>query len=1110
VDPIVIKMMADAAGLKRDMDKAQGIIGGATDKMRGALNSVKGALAGLGLGLSVAGLAAWVRSAIDAADEASKMAQKIGVATKDVAGLKLAFQLSGVESGKMVASMARLTDEIGRGNKAFGAMGVETRNADGTMRETTAVLRDMADRFSNLEDGTLKTALAVEVFGTRMGADMIPLLNGGAAALDEMDAMARKLGLTIDTETGKSAEQFNDTLELVRLSGQGVGTQIAAQLLPTLNALAGSMLDSVTEGDRLRRMADILAGALKGLYSVAVGVVEIFNTLGKAIGGSLAAIAAVLRGDFAEARQILKEASTDIREGWLASGEAISKAWSDAGSATVEAGVKVVKANREIAAALGGTTKANDAAAKAAARHAAEQAKLRDMLPLDGGLNQTTAETQRLTRANEDLAWALRDMVQPALEETNAETARLARQNQELVTASEQAAVAQAEAAEEMDRINRQIGQSLSDALMDGGRSAWEYIKGLFRSQVLSPVIQGVMAPVTGAMGSMLSGPASAASGVGALGSLGGLGGMLGGIGTAASTFGGAFVGGVGNLLQGTIGSALSGAGTLLGAGNISAGLGLGAGALGPIAAAAALIGSGLTRTLKDQGIQGDLSAGGIDGNRYSFYEGSWLKGDKTKRRPLDPEMESSLDAAVAAVYESAAASAEALGLSSSAIDSYTESIKLSTRKLTEDELAAALNEMLAELGENLAQQVGMTAEELSTLASTLTGANEVLGHFDQRLLDVSVAGGEAAVQLAQMMGGLDNLSGALATYAEQFTFGGDALAYTLDEVGKVLGDLGQTVPATRDEFMALVESQDLMTESGRSTYAALLQVAGAMDAVYDASEAAAAAATEAARAMSASSVSLTLGGSAADRLKAADAIRSGAAGADWLAAYQTDNANMNRPGSMVGDRIDLWAGAYVIRQAEDEALRAIKDANHAKQYADRQSSGGSSPGEQRQQEQDRLLQEQIKGTEGLIDAIDAMRRGMLDLKNELVGGALDPANPALKYASEREFVLGLGRQAAAGDMAAAEAFQGEAAGFLQLSQGYNASGEAYAADFSVMIGLLDKINASLDRQQSTAEATLKVQQSGLSQVADSTERTAQATDRQARTASVLEQRAIE
>ena len=45
-------------------------------------------------------------------------------------------------------------------------------------------------------------------------------------------------------------------------------------------------------------------------------------------------------------------------------------------------------------------------------------------------------------------------------------------------------------AADEWEKASQQIGQSLSDSLMQGGKSGWEYIKGLFRSTVLKVPLQ--------------------------------------------------------------------------------------------------------------------------------------------------------------------------------------------------------------------------------------------------------------------------------------------------------------------------------------------------------------------------------------------------------------------------------------------------------------------------------------------------------------------------------------------------------------------------------------------------------------------------------------------
>lgn len=236
--PLEIQMFADLARLRSDMEQAKAAVKGATDFMGSAFAAV-------GVSLSAAAFGSWIKGAIDAADEASKMAQKIGTTTDKVAGLQLAFEQSGAGGAEgMQKAMAKLSSEIIKGNDTLAALGITTKDS----REA---LGQLADKFAGMADGTTKTAAAVDVFGAKLGANMIPLLNAGSKGLEEMDALAGKLGLTIDEQTGKAAEQFNDTLDSLGMAVKGIATQASAGLLPSLNAIAGAFLETFTEGGRL-------------------------------------------------------------------------------------------------------------------------------------------------------------------------------------------------------------------------------------------------------------------------------------------------------------------------------------------------------------------------------------------------------------------------------------------------------------------------------------------------------------------------------------------------------------------------------------------------------------------------------------------------------------------------------------------------------------------------------------------------------------------------------------------------------------------------------------------------------------------------------------------
>jgi hypothetical protein len=95
-------------------------------------------------------------------------------------------------------------------------------------------------------------------------------------------------------------------------------------------------------------------------------------------------------------------------------------------------------------------------------------------------------------------------------------TEGLSFEQRETLSAEARAAAARASAAavtrvylDEWKKTNDQIGQSLTDALMEGGKSAADYLKGYFRTLILRPIIQAVVAPVSGAIASFVTGGAS-------------------------------------------------------------------------------------------------------------------------------------------------------------------------------------------------------------------------------------------------------------------------------------------------------------------------------------------------------------------------------------------------------------------------------------------------------------------------------------------------------------------------------------------------------------------------------------------------------------------------
>lgn len=239
----------------------------AFDSIRGNLaklgdesNRVKGLLAGLGVSLSVAGFAAMIKHAIDAADQINKLSQKIGISVEALSTLRFAAQLSDVSLEtlqKGIKGLSQIITEantgVGDGAQVFDALGISVRNADGSMKSTDEVLLKVADVFANLEDGAVKTALAVKLFG-KSGMDMIPFLNQGAAGISQLTAEAERLGLKLTTETARSAESFNDNLTALKASSSSLGIALARDFLPELTNITNAMREAANEAGTLKAL----------------------------------------------------------------------------------------------------------------------------------------------------------------------------------------------------------------------------------------------------------------------------------------------------------------------------------------------------------------------------------------------------------------------------------------------------------------------------------------------------------------------------------------------------------------------------------------------------------------------------------------------------------------------------------------------------------------------------------------------------------------------------------------------------------------------------------------------------------------------------------------
>ncbi|MGI9215353.1 MAG: hypothetical protein ACR2HS_06980, partial [Gammaproteobacteria bacterium] len=129
----------------------------------------------------------------------------------------------------------------------LSAMGISVKNTDGTLKSSSIVLGEIADKFATYEDSANKTAIATQLFG-KSGAELIPLLNAGSKGIAESANELERFGAVITEKAAAQAERFNDNLTRLSTVGSVVGKTIANEVIPYLNQLAEEFLVARANG----------------------------------------------------------------------------------------------------------------------------------------------------------------------------------------------------------------------------------------------------------------------------------------------------------------------------------------------------------------------------------------------------------------------------------------------------------------------------------------------------------------------------------------------------------------------------------------------------------------------------------------------------------------------------------------------------------------------------------------------------------------------------------------------------------------------------------------------------------------------------------------------
>lgn len=283
---INVKFGATDAGFTSTVSKVNKSVDGMDKNVRQASSSVRSSFAGMvkaGAALAV-GFGA-IRAAIsslnsvmdnfgDAIELGGRLAE-LKLQTGETAGnlmvLERAFNNSGVGAEKVGTAMNKMqkfmAEAAGGGKSQEDAMirlGISLSDLSG--KTPMEQMRLFAERIAGIESPTARASLAAEVFGTKLGGKLLPLLLGFSGEINTAKGELRSMPGVMD-RSSEAFDMLSDKMAVIKSKSTEIAAGFIEKALPALNAFVERIagFDAAGWGGKLAenvlRVSDILAGA---------------------------------------------------------------------------------------------------------------------------------------------------------------------------------------------------------------------------------------------------------------------------------------------------------------------------------------------------------------------------------------------------------------------------------------------------------------------------------------------------------------------------------------------------------------------------------------------------------------------------------------------------------------------------------------------------------------------------------------------------------------------------------------------------------------------------------------------------------------------------------
>lgn len=135
---------------------------------------------------------------------------------------------------------AKMQEALEKNATGYDKLGVSIYDSNHNLRDSEEVFWDVIDALGQMEDGTERDLLAMELLGKSIAKDLNPLINEGSEGFRALADEAHEAGFVMGDDTLTAFTDFDDQMVRFKNSGQAAKNALGTLLLPALSELSGT------------------------------------------------------------------------------------------------------------------------------------------------------------------------------------------------------------------------------------------------------------------------------------------------------------------------------------------------------------------------------------------------------------------------------------------------------------------------------------------------------------------------------------------------------------------------------------------------------------------------------------------------------------------------------------------------------------------------------------------------------------------------------------------------------------------------------------------------------------------------------------------------------